>query len=105
EVKDRERTGNISRVSAKAIANQPVQNPMAAIQGRMTGVYITEDSGFPGSGYRIRIRGRNSLREDGNDPLYVIDGVPYTSNSLLQINPNEMLRSPSPLSILNPSDV
>ncbi len=105
EVEDRKRTGSIARVDAKAIENQPVQNPMAAIQGRMTGVYITEDSGTPGSGFRIQIRGRNSLREDGNDPLYVVDGVPYQANTLLQINPTRLLRKPSPLSIINPADI
>ncbi len=104
-VNKREATGNISRVTAEEIQTQPVSNPMAALQGRMAGVHITEDSGLPGSGYRVQIRGRNSLRAEANDPLYVIDGVPYTANTLLQANPTTALRLPSPMSIINPADI
>lgn len=82
KVKDRERTGSISKVTTKEIENQPVANVLSAIQGRMSGVNITQGSGVPGGGYDIQIRGRNSLRSitnsdiDGNQPLYVVDGVP-----------------------------
>ncbi|MGN7706895.1 SusC/RagA family TonB-linked outer membrane protein [Chryseobacterium sp. 22543] len=82
KVKDRERTGSISKVTTKEIENQPVTNVLSAIQGRVSGVNITQGSGVPGGGYDIQIRGRNSLRTitnsdiDGNQPLYVVDGVP-----------------------------
>ena len=83
EVKDRERTGNISRVTAKDIERQPVSNPLLALQGRMPGVVVTQVSGVPGSGIRLQIRGQNSLRnipgDNGNLPLYIIDGVPIES--------------------------
>ena len=104
-VNDRERTGNISRVSAEEIAQQPVSNPMAALIGRMPGVYITENSGVPGSGFNIQIRGRNSLRNDGNDPLYIIDGIPFTSTSPLTTSLGAVLPNPSPLSSINPADI
>src|SRR5690606_23080910 len=78
----RERTGSISRITAEDIEKQPVSNPLAAMQGRMPGVQITQNSGTPGSGFEIHIRGVNSLRAEGNSPLYVVDGVPYSSNSL-----------------------
>src|SRR5690606_42085387 len=59
---------------------------LQAMQGRMPGVYISQSSGLPGAGMEIQIRGRSSLRktlfDDGNLPLYVIDGVPYLSQSL-----------------------
>lgn len=85
-VKDKQRTGSISRVTTKDIENQPVTNLLSAIQGRMAGVNITQYTGVPGGGYDIQIRGRNSLRvlgggvvnSDGNQPLYVIDGVPVS---------------------------
>lgn len=84
-VKEREATGSISRVTGKDIENQPVTNVFSALQGRMAGVNITQNSGVAGGGYDIQIRGRNSLRNlqngaiDGNQPLYIIDGVPLGS--------------------------
>ncbi|MDP2688278.1 MAG: TonB-dependent receptor plug domain-containing protein, partial [Aequorivita sp.] len=81
KVTDREKTGSISRVTAEEIENQPVQNPLAAMQGRMPGIQITQNSGVPGGGFEVRIRGRNSIAA-GNNPLYVVDGVPYSINTL-----------------------
>ena len=52
-VTERERTGNISRVTAEEIENQPVLNPLAAIQGRMPGVEVTQATGVPGGGFDI----------------------------------------------------
>ncbi|WBL22324.1 SusC/RagA family TonB-linked outer membrane protein [Zunongwangia sp. HRR-M8] len=76
----RESTGNISRVTAEEIELQPVVNPIEALQGRMAGVEITPAGGnHPGAAPTIRIRGTNSLREEGNFPLYIIDGVPINS--------------------------
>ena len=80
-VKDKERTGSISKITSKEIGQQPVANPLAAMQGRMAGVHITQSSGTPGGGFDIQIRGRNSLRTEGNAPLYIVDGVPYASQS------------------------
>ncbi|MGS2739630.1 TonB-dependent receptor [Sinomicrobium sp. M5D2P17] len=81
-VKERERTGNISRITAEEIEKQPVVNPLQAMQGRMAGVEIVQESGVPGAGMQIQIRGQNSLRPDGNYPLYIIDGVPVSSTPL-----------------------
>ncbi|WP_424494114.1 SusC/RagA family TonB-linked outer membrane protein [Salinimicrobium sp. GXAS 041] len=84
----RESTGNISRVTAEEIEHQPVISPLQALQGRMAGVEIIPGGDQPGMAATIKIRGRNSLREEGNLPLYIIDGVPVNStpiesNSLL----------------------
>ena len=113
-VKDRERTGSIARVTAKDIEFQPVTNPLQAIQGRMAGVSITQNSGVPGGGFDIQIRGRNSLRSmanstiDGNAPLYVINGVPFSdsnmSDSDLSIGILPM-RNVNPLNSINPNDI
>ena len=72
----RKSTGNIARVTAEEIENQPVISPLQALQGRMAGVEVTPGGSHPGMAATIRIRGTNSLREDGNYPLYIIDGVP-----------------------------
>lgn len=106
-VKNKERTGNISSISAEEINGQPVNNPLAALQGRIAGVDIVETSGVPGSGFNVRIRGQNSLIA-GNEPLYIIDGVPYDSRSLsnLSISIETMpLANISPLNAINPANI
>lgn len=60
DVKEKDKTGSISRVTSKEIQNQPVANPLQALQGRMPGVFLQQSSGVPGSGFNIQIRGRNS---------------------------------------------
>ena len=83
-VKDRERTGNIAKVTAKDIEFQAITNPLQAIQGRMAGVDITQTTGLAGGGFKVQIRGRNSLQPaltSAHAPLYVIDGVPLLQSS------------------------
>lgn len=105
-VKDKERTGSIARVTAKEIENQPVNNVLSAIQGRMAGVSIVQNSGVAGGGYDIQIRGRNSLRADGNNPLYIVDGMVLNSEVNSQFStgilPNHSI---NPLNNINPNDI
>ncbi|MCD9855771.1 SusC/RagA family TonB-linked outer membrane protein [Epilithonimonas sp. JDS] len=114
KVKDKESTGSIARVSAKDIENQPVNNVLSAIQGRMPGVSITQNSGTAGSGFDVKIRGRNSLRSyattgyDGNKPLYIVDGVPlpqvndFNSGMSASVLP---YNDTNPLNAINPDDI
>lgn len=102
-VKDKERTGNISTVTAKAIETQPVINPLSALQGRMPGVYIEQQTGVAGGGFTVRIRGQNSITK-GNDPLYIVDGVPFESNTLASLG-TAIISNASPLNGINPSDI
>lgn len=107
-VKDKERTGSISKITSKEIGQQPVANPLAAMQGRMAGVHITQNSGTPGGGFDIQIRGRNSLRTEGNAPLFIVDGVPYPSQSVSDQSLSGLLftmGNVSPLNSLNPNDI
>lgn len=103
KVTEREQTGSIARVTAEEIQKQPVGNPMAALIGRMPGVYIQQSSGMPGSTFSVQIRGRNSLRVDGNQPLYVVDGVPFPATSIA--TGTSVLSNPSPLNSINPADI
>jgi TonB-linked SusC/RagA family outer membrane protein len=103
KVSEREQTGSIARITSDDISKQPVGNPMAALIGRMPGVNIQQASGMPGSSFSIQIRGRNSLRSDGNTPLYIVDGVPFPATSIAA--GNSPLGNPSPLNSLNPSDI
>ncbi|WP_027375702.1 SusC/RagA family TonB-linked outer membrane protein [Kaistella palustris] len=112
EVKAKESTGSISRVTAKDIENQPVSNVLAAVQGRMAGVSITQNGGVPGGGYQVQIRGRNSLRTiansgtDGNQPLYVVDGIVIGMDTPTKYSATALpLGSISPLNSINPNDI
>ena len=98
-------TGDISRVDAKTIADQPVSNVLQAIQGRMTGVYVQQTTGVAGGGFNIQIQGRNSLRDNGNDALYIVDGVPFTANSLTSNLGSSIIQTGNPLSSINPADI
>ncbi|PZR19101.1 MAG: SusC/RagA family TonB-linked outer membrane protein [Flavobacterium psychrophilum] len=105
-VKQKEATGSISRITAKDIENQPVANVLATMQGRMAGVNIIQNTGVPGGGFDIQIRGLNSLRSGGNAPLYIIDGVPYSSQAIGNSQTSTVLpNSTSPLNSINPSDI
>ncbi|WP_264564687.1 SusC/RagA family TonB-linked outer membrane protein [Flavobacterium sp. N3904] len=105
-VKNSERTGSISKISAKDIEKQPVINVLATMQGRMAGVNVIQNSGVPGSGFEIQIRGLNSLRADANQPLYIIDGVPYASDAIGSFYTSSTTpRQTSPLNSINPGDI
>lgn len=106
DVKDKEKTGSIARVSAEEIQRAPVTNPLQAMQGRTPGVYINQESGVPGSNFQVRIRGTNSIK-NGNNPLYLIDGVPFSSETLSDVTLTSTLygNGSSPLNSLNPNDI
>lgn len=105
-VKDKERTGSISRVTASEVEQQPVTNVLAGMQGRMAGVNIVQETGMPGGGFAIQIRGINSLRSDGNAPLYVIDGVPYSSDTVGSFFTSSLYpTTTSPLNSINPNAI
>ena len=108
-------TGNVSTVKDEDIQKQPVTDPLQALEGRVPGLYIQQTSGVPGAYSTVRIRGQNSIA-NGNDPLYIIDGVPFSSGSLTSTTiGGGILGSPSPgngsgkgmspFTILNPADI
>jgi TonB-linked SusC/RagA family outer membrane protein len=97
-------TGDVSTINAETFAEQPVSNPLSAMEGRAPGLIITQNSGTPGSGFFVQIRGQNSI-SNGNDPLYIIDGVPYTSTSLTSAFSSGIVSGGNPLSSINPSDI
>ena len=97
-------TGDVSTVMAETIKEQPVANPLEALEGRAPGLVITQNSGIPGSGMFVQIRGQNSIAS-GNNPLYVIDGVPFIASSLSSIYTNAIIAGGNPLSSINPADI
>ena len=109
-------TGNIGSVKVEEIEKQPINNPLLALQGRVPGVQITQGTGLSGSGIKVLIQGQNSIL-NGNDPFYVIDGVPYTSQLLPNLGnilgttsapdarSGTNISNGNPLSFINPADI
>lgn len=80
-------TGALSAISVDEFEEQPVNRVDQILQGRSTGVQVTNVGGAPGGAVRIRIRGANSISGD-NNPLYVLDG--YVGADFTIINPNDI---------------
>jgi outer membrane receptor protein involved in Fe transport len=78
--------GAISTVSSKQIADIPQPSVDQMLQGRASGITITQNSGQPGAAVSVRIRGITSF--SGSEPLYVIDGVAIDGNAPSQASSN-----------------
>jgi iron complex outermembrane receptor protein len=89
-------TGAVATVSNKDFVKGAIQTPEQLIAGKVAGVQVTPNSGAPGSGSTIRIRGGASLNAS-NDPLIVIDGVPVDNRGAFG--------SSNPLNLINPNDI
>lgn len=106
-------TGNVGSVSEADIERQNINNPTLALQGRVAGVTVVQATGIPGTAVNISIRGNNSLTQ-GSEPLFVVDGVPYT-NSLFNtpfygglgaiFGGTGQTLGLNPLSLINPNDI
>ncbi|HTH56454.1 MAG TPA: TonB-dependent receptor [Cyclobacteriaceae bacterium] len=76
----RDLTGNVAQISSAALNGIPVTSIEQSMQGKAAGVFIESQNGKLGQGIKVRIRGASSLSAS-NQPLYVIDGIPVTSQS------------------------
>lgn len=101
--KKRDLLSSVSSISGTEIENIPVSTPQSLIQGRASGVQVVQNSGAPGSAVTVRIRGTTSINA-GNDPLYIVDGVPVESGSLTGYN-GRGGTPPSALSAINADDI
>ncbi|HWK06755.1 MAG TPA: SusC/RagA family TonB-linked outer membrane protein [Puia sp.] len=99
-------TGSISKVSSAELSEQPVSNPILALEGRVPGLFITQGAGYAGANMTVSIRGMNSLNLTSNAPLYVIDGIPFGSTPVEQ-SAGAFLGAAgfSPLNTINPADI
>ncbi len=77
--------GSSASIKSATIQEMPVVSVESAMQGRMTGVQVQQSSGQPGAGISIRVRGVTSIA-GGNEPLFVIDGVPQYNNDNRAMN-------------------
>lgn len=80
--------GSLTQVSAEKIKEKPVANVFDALQGRVAGVQVYTSSGEPSQVSSIRLHGTGSLGASST-PLYVLDGVPIPSGTMLSLNPND----------------
>lgn len=102
-------TGAVGSVKAETIEKQPVGNVLNALAGRVPGLDITQQTGVPGGAVTVRVRGTNSLTLSANDPLFLIDGVPFLNNATTTTS-QSTYRPPaggnsSPFNSLNPADI
>ena len=82
-------TGAISSIDEKTLREVPVTNAQQLLQGRVAGVYVSQNSNRPGAEPSVLLRGHRSITAS-NDPLYVIDGIP-TNDGFNDINPNDIV--------------
>lgn len=94
EMRRSDLTGSVSSINEKAIKQGVNTSLEQTMQGRIAGVNVTQNSGAPGGGISVQIRGINSL--NGNEPLYVVDGIAMSGQTgsntsvLASINPSDI---------------
>lgn len=87
-VKRRDLTGSVSSISAKQLQDNPVNSAAEILNGKLAGVEVTSAEGAPDAQVRIRVRGSNSITQDGA-PLYVIDGI-IVESGLTGLSPQDI---------------
>jgi TonB-linked SusC/RagA family outer membrane protein len=99
-------TGAVSVLGTKDFNKGTFTSPDQLIQGRVSGVQVTQNSGQPGGASTIKIRGNSAVTGTGQ-PLYVIDGVPLDGRSARPGLNTAFGDSPdsNPLNFLNPADI
>jgi hypothetical protein len=99
DVRRKEITNSMATISAEQIQNAPVANAQQLLSAQTPGVTVLANSGQPGAGGQIRLRGNNSISQD-NNPIIYVDGVriysgvsPTVTNARQTINPFNDIRS------------
>lgn len=95
-IKKEDATGSVQTVSSEQFNRGAITGPQELLAGKVAGVTISTNSGAPGEGATIRIRGASSVSAS-NSPLIVIDGVPLANGGING--------SRNPLNIINPNDI
>lgn len=105
-VQKKDLTGAVSALGPKEFNKGTFTSPDQLIQGRASGVQVTQNSGQPGGAATIRIRGNSAVTGTGQ-PLYVVDGVPLDGRSATPGSSTAFGDSPgsNPLNFLNPADI
>jgi len=121
----RNTVGSITKISGDQLSDQPITNPLAALEGASPGLVVTSTSGIPGSSFNVQIRGQNTVNPNLaanliaplDQPLFIVDGVPYAAqnsnvnqfNSLAAPGGDQVFHDPrggiSPFDGINPADI
>ena len=96
-------TGAVTSIKNEGLAESPAMTVDKMLAGKMAGVQITSGSGQPGSTTTIRVRGTSSINA-GNEPLWVIDGIPVAPGDFRQLS-NAGVGGGSSTTFLNPNDI
>lgn len=97
-------TGSISSVKADQLRKEGSSSLLGSLQGIVAGLNITSQSGEPGAGYSINIRGNNSINAS-SAPLYVVDGIQMNTSDSNAAMSDLSVSSGDPLAFINPSDI
>lgn len=106
-VRKRDATGAVTSVKPEDFNQGVISSPEQLLQGRAAGVQITNNSGEPGGGVNVRIRGTSSVRSN-NNPLFVVDGIPLdggATSASADIAGLGSAAARNPLSFINPDDI
>jgi TonB-linked SusC/RagA family outer membrane protein len=97
-------TGSAGVIKQEAIKDLPVVSFQDALNGRVAGLNVSSHSGQVGSAPEIRIRGFGSMNA-GNEPLYVVDGIPVVSGSAGQLGSALYSNTNNVMATINPADI
>ncbi len=97
------KTGSVTTVKSETIGDAPVASVEKMLAGKMAGVQVSSYSGQPGAPTTVRVRGISSVGA-GNDPLWVVDGVPIMTNDQ-NVMSNVGAGSGTTMSSINPNDI
>ncbi|WP_211229719.1 SusC/RagA family TonB-linked outer membrane protein [Olivibacter sitiensis] len=106
-VKKSDLTGSVTTLSAKDFNQGAITSADQLIAGKAAGVQVVQNSGEPGGGISVNIRGVGSINA-GNSPLYVVDGLPLDNSSAVSgsgANFTGMRTARNPLNSINPNDI
>ncbi len=96
----RDITTAIGSVKAKDLAGQPVASFDQALAAKIAGVQVSQTSGAPGAALSVRVRGTGSISA-GNDPLYVIDGIPLSRDTKFATGSTNTQFPDNPINVLS----
>ena len=106
-VKKSDLTGSVSTISKKDFNQGAITSVDQLMAGKAAGVQVVQNSGEPGAGISVNIRGVGSISA-GNSPLYVIDGLPIDNQAAVSASGTSFTGMPTPrnpLNSINPNDI
>lgn len=103
-IKKSDLTGAVSSVKSEQMKDMPISGLDQALQGRAAGVMVTNNTGAPGSGVSIQVRGIGSIARS-NEPLYIIDGIPLDNTQISNPQTGSTGDKINPMANINPDDI